>query len=356
MSGTGAQASMSSKALSREAPRDPWIGAWLIAICVCVVAMIIVGGATRLTDSGLSITEWNLEKGLTPPLTAARWNEEFALYQRTVEYQRQNAGMSLADFQNIYWWEWAHRFLGKMIGLVFALPYIFFAFLGRLKGRFWSVTGLFILGGMQGAVGWWMVTSGLFSALDVSPLRLAVHLGMAFAILGIGLWLALGAFGWPGKEAQPGAPRWLAALLLVALFGQILFGAILAGADGGKAFADWPTIGGQIVPAGPFEGALAQNHATQQFIHRTLGYGVALLALVFAGWGLARGRGASRATAAVVGLLALGQAGLGIVTVIHAAPVGLSLAHQAGAILLWIASIAAFRVAVKSYLHGNMLN
>ncbi len=159
--------------------------------------MILVGGATRLTDSGLSITEWDLAKGLTPPLSAARWGEEFALYQRTAEYQRQNSGMSLAEFQSIYWWEWAHRFIGKMIGLVFALPFVFFWATGRLKRRLLPVFGLFCLGGLQGFVGWWMVTSGLFSGLDVSPVRLAIHLGLAFLILAYTLWLALGAFGWP---------------------------------------------------------------------------------------------------------------------------------------------------------------
>lgn len=330
-----------------QAPRDPWIGAWLLLICVCVIAMIVVGGATRLTDSGLSITEWNLEKGLTPPLSASRWAEEFSLYQRTTEYRQQNSGMSLAEFQGIYWWEWAHRFLGKMIGLVFALPYIFFAFAGRLKRRFFAVTGLFVLGGMQGAVGWWMVTSGLFSGLDVSPLRLAVHLGLAFAILAIALWLALGAFGWPREASKLGAPRWAPALLLAMLFGQILLGAILAGADGGRAYADWPTIGGHYWPQGAFEGALGANHATQQLLHRTLGYLVALAALVLAGLGVARGAGSARSVAVAVGVLALGQAGLGIATVMHAAPLGLSLAHQAGAILLWIGAVAAFRVTVK---------
>src|SRR5690554_5330932 len=132
--------------LSQPKP-DRGVAAWLFAICALVAAMILVGGATRLTDSGLSITEWDFVKGVTPPATAERWAEEFALYQRTTEYQQQNRGMSLAEFQSIYWWEWGHRFLGKLIGVVFALPFLFFWLTGRLKGRFWPVLGLFALGG-----------------------------------------------------------------------------------------------------------------------------------------------------------------------------------------------------------------
>src|SRR5262249_29780458 len=160
--------------------------------------------------------------------------------------QLQNRGMSLGEFQYIYRWEWSHRFLGKMIGLLFAIPFLFFWATGRLKGRFWPVLVLFALGGAQGAVGWWMVTSGLWSGLDVSPYRLAVHLGMAFTILALSLWLALDAFDIPKERSKLGAPSWTPALLLAALFVQIMFGAILAGADGGQAYTDWPTIGGQM--------------------------------------------------------------------------------------------------------------
>src|SRR5690606_30027941 len=166
-------------------PREVGVGRWLLVICALVVAMILVGGATRLTDSGLSITEWDLGKGITPPLTESRWREEFALYQRTVEFQEQNSEMNLAEFQYIYWWEWGHRFLGKVIGVAFALPALFFLFTGRLRGRFRVSLALFALGGLQGAIGWWMVTSGLFSGLDVSPMRLAIHLGMALIILAL---------------------------------------------------------------------------------------------------------------------------------------------------------------------------
>lgn len=331
-------------------PRAPLVGWWLLAICGLVLAMILVGGATRLTDSGLSITEWDLSKGLTPPLTASRWAEEFALYQRTVEYQQQNAGMSMGEFQSIYWWEWAHRFLGKMIGLVFALPFLFFWATGWLRGRFWSVLTLFALGGLQGAVGWWMVTSGLFERLDVSPVRLAIHLGIAFMILALGLWLALGCFAWPRVRSAPGAPSWAPFALLALVFVQVMLGALLAGNDGGAAYADWPTIGGQWVPSSVFllEPAwlnFTDDPATQQLLHRTTGYVVALAALGLALAALLRGTGAARMAALAVGALALVQAGLGVLTIVTGSPLAPSLIHQGGAALLWMAVLTSARAA-----------
>lgn len=333
-------------AATEPPPRDIWVGAWLLAICACVLAMVMVGGATRLTDSGLSITQWDLTKGLTPPLTAARWAEEFSLYQRTTEYQLQNRGMSLAEFQYIYWWEWAHRFLGKMIGVVFAAPFAFFWATGRLRGRFWPVLGLFAMGGLQGAIGWWMVVSGLEGRVDVSPVRLAVHLGMAFAILAVALWLALDAFGWPRANSRLGAPRWAPFALMGLVFTQVIFGALLAGADGGPAYADWPTIGGRWLPDGAFalEPLLrnfTDNHATQHLFHRTLGYVVALSALAFAALALRGGQGGARRAALALGMLALAQAALGIATVVTATPLPLAFAHQLGAAALWLCATAA---------------
>ncbi len=331
-------------------PRAPWVGRWLLLVCVLVVAMILVGGATRLTDSGLSITEWNLEKGLTPPLTAQRWSEEFVLYQRTMEYQSQNEGMSLAQFQYIYWWEWGHRFLGKMIGLVFALGFFFFLFTGRLRGRFRVTTLLFALGGLQGFVGWWMVTSGLFDRLDVSPFRLAIHLAIAFIILAIALWTALGAFVWPAKPSKLGLPKWTPFALMGLVFVQVMLGALLAGSRGGAAYADWPTIGGEWIPATAFGqehflSNFTEDHATQHLLHRTTGYLVALSALGLAVVGLLRGQGPARWTAAALGAVALVQVTLGVLTVISASPLSLSLIHQAGAVALWCAALVAARAA-----------
>ena len=289
-------------------------------------------------------------KHLVPPLSAEGWAQEFALYQRTMEYQTQNNGMSLEEFKAIYWWEWGHRFLGQMIGLVFALPALAFLLMGRLRGRFRVTLLLFALGAMQGAIGWWMVTSGLFDRLDVSPLRLAIHLAMAFVILALGLWVALGAFDWPAREARLGAPRWAPLALMALIFVQVLFGALLAGSDGGRAYADWPTIGGEWIPATAFGqpnwwANFTEDHATQHLLHRTTGYLVALCALALAFAALAFGRGAGRWAGAGVGLIALLQVGLGVQTVLSASPLGLSLAHQFGAAVLWIGAVVAARAA-----------
>lgn len=331
-------------------PRERSVGVWLLIICALVLAMILVGGATRLTDSGLSITEWDLGKGLTPPLTEDRWAEEFALYQRTMEYQTQNAGMSLEEFRHIYWWEWAHRFLGKVLGVVFLLPALFFLFTGRLRGRFRMTALLFALGALQGAIGWWMVTSGLFDRLDVSPVRLAIHLAMAFFILALALWTALGAFGWPAAASRLGAPRWAPFALMALIFVQVAFGALLAGSDGGAAYADWPRIGGEWIPASAFGlepvwRNFTEDHATQHVLHRSLGYLVAAGAAALALAGFARGQGAARWWAGAVGLAALAQAGLGVAAVLSAAALWPSLIHQAGAALLWMGALVCARAA-----------
>lgn len=331
-------------------PRAPAVGWWLLCVCVLVLAMILVGGATRLTDSGLSITEWNVMKHIVPPMGDARWAEEFRLYQRTMEYQTQNNGMSLEEFKHIYWWEWGHRFLGQLIGLVFALPALFFLFTGRLRGRFRVTLLLFVLGGMQGAIGWWMVTSGLFDRLDVSPVRLAIHLAMAFTILAIGLWVAAGAFVWPRERSSSGAPRWAPFVLMALIFTQVMFGAVLAGSDGGPAYTDWPTIGHEWIPSSafgldPIWRNFTEDHATQHLLHRSLGYLVALTAIGLGFAALARGQGPARTAALVVGGLALLQVGLGIETVISGSPLPVSLLHQAGAALLWGATAISARAS-----------
>jgi heme a synthase len=339
---------MISASRPNNEPNPRAVGVWLLCVCACVLAMILVGGATRLTDSGLSITEWDLGKGLTPPLSAARWAEEFALYQRTTEYRMQNRGMSLAAFQSIYWWEWGHRFLGKMIGLVFALPFVFFWARGHLKARFWPVFALFCLGGLQGFVGWWMVTSGLFSGLDVSPVRLAIHLGLAFAILGYGFWLALDALAWPREKSKLGAPRWAPFALMGLMFVQVIFGALLAGADGGPAYADWPLIGGEAIPAAsftlqPWWRNFIAEHATQHLLHRSLGYIVAGAALGLAALAWRRGEGLARRLAIRLGALALIQVALGVGTVLTATMAHWALAHQFVAALLWLSAVATAR-------------
>ena len=331
-------------------PRQRLVGVWLLVVCVFVFAMVMVGGATRLTDSGLSITEWNFMKHFVPPMNDAAWQQEFSLYQQTMEYQAQNNGMSLDEFRRIYYWEWGHRFLGQTLGLVFLIPALIFFFTGRLRGRFRVTATLFVLGGLQGAIGWWMVTSGLFDRLDVSPIRLAIHLAMAFFILALALWTALGAFGWPSERSKAGVWRWAPFALMALIFVQVMLGALLAGSDGGMAYADWPTIGGEWIPSSAFSqenfwANFTEEHATQHLLHRTTGYVVALVSLTLALIGLIRGRGEARWALGLVGLVALLQAGLGIVTVLAVSPLSLSLLHQAGAAVLWMTTLVAARAA-----------
>lgn len=326
---------------STPAPVDRLVGLWLFVICVLVTAMILIGGATRLTDSGLSITEWDFAKHFMPPLTEQGWATEFDLYRRTTEYQEQNRGMGLDEFQFIYLWEWGHRFLGQCMGVVFALPYFAFLAMGRLKGRILPVTILGLMGGAQGGLGWWMVTSGLYGALDVSAVRLAIHLCMAFAILALGWRLTLSALGWPVKGGGCGLPavwRWA---FLTLVFVQIAVGALVAGTDAGRAFGDWPTIGGSWIPVdyNPFT---LEDLASVQFSHRMLGYAVlaAGLALV---WVMRHATGATRKLTYAIAALCVGQAVLGIATILVGAPLWISLLHQFGAVLIWVATGAWMR-------------
>lgn len=323
--------------------RDRLVGLWLLAVAAMVAIMILVGGATRLTDSGLSITEWKPISGALPPAGAEAWASEFAKYRQTAEYRLQNQGMSLAQFQAIYWWEWGHRLLGRLIGVAFAAPFLIFLLSGRLRGRALACTGLLALGAAQGAIGWWMVQSGLTDRLDVAPYRLAVHLGVAVLILGGALWLGLERF-W---AAQGGGAAWRGgvAAFLALLCLQMLAGAAVAGSDAGKAFADWPTIGGAWLPQdyaalAPFWHNLFENHAAVQFNHRTLGYLVGLAAVAL-GWRLWR-RGPLRARAWALALagVAVAQACLGVAVVVHVAPLSLSLLHQGGAVALWGLGVA----------------
>ena len=335
----------------RAAPRDTWVGAWLIGICVLLIIMILIGGATRLTGSGLSITEWKPVTGAIPPLTSHDWNEAFEKYRQTTQFRLINPDISLADFEILYWWEWSHRLLGRVIGIVFAVPFFLFWMLGKLRGRFWSCLALFAMGGLQGFVGWWMVQSGFEGAgrIAVSPVRLAIHLGLAFIILALAWRLALGAYAWPQKAGRLGG-RPLDWLLIVVLFVQIILGAFMAGSGAGLAYGDWPTIGGEYFPQNyarmtPFIDNLIANHATIQFNHRTAGYVFVALAGVTAFVSATRGMGPPQVMAFVVLVLALLQAVLGIGAVVMGAPLSMNLIHQGGAILLWLAAHALSRAA-----------
>ncbi|MGE3303991.1 MAG: COX15/CtaA family protein [Hyphomonadaceae bacterium] len=323
-----------------QASRDALVGYWLLTICALVAVMILVGGATRLTGSGLSITEWKPVTGAIPPLSAAHWSAEFEKYRQTTQFRLVNPDIGLGDFKLLYWWEWGHRFLGRLIGVVFAAPFLAFWALGRLKGRFWGCVALLGLGALQGAIGWWMVQSGLSGRISVAPARLAVHLGVAFVILALGWRLALAALGWPAARGAGGAR--LAWIFAAALFAQILLGAIVAGSDAGPAYADWPTIGGEWFP----RTYAAMEHAAIQFNHRVGGYLVWALAVFLAWRAWREPPGAARAASLAVFALATLQAGLGIATILAGSPLSLSLIHQGGAIALWLAAHAV--IAAKT--------
>ncbi|MCO5127573.1 MAG: COX15/CtaA family protein [Rhodobacteraceae bacterium] len=329
---------------------------WLFILFALVVAMIAVGGLTRLTDSGLSITEWRPVTGALPPLSDADWQVEFAKYQASPEYRLQNSHMDLAAFKSIFWWEWGHRQLGRVIGVVWAVGFLFFWAARRIPtGWTRRLLGLGVLGGLQGAIGWWMVASGLSGRMvDVASYRLATHLGLAFAILGLIAWYALSlsrpeAQLMQARRSREGKLFSLSTGLMHLAFVQILLGALVAGIDAGRAFPTWPLMGESFFPSDAFyvpEGgavwrAFFENPGLVQFVHRMAGY----LTLVFGAVVWWRGRGSAhpltRGAFDLVAVVLLAQVTLGIVTVVHAAPLGLGLAHQLGAVALWVAVIRA---------------
>ncbi len=339
MSSNGSPAPAPTPATS--APRQ--IAVWLFIMCGLVALMVIVGGATRLTDSGLSITEWRPVTGAIPPLSEAAWQEEFAKYKTIPEYQQVNAGMSLDAFKVIYWWEWSHRFLGRLLGVAFFAPFLYFVAVGKARGALaLKLGGLFVLGGLQGTLGWWMVSSGLADRVDVSQYRLAAHLGLAVLLFGAMFWLALDL--WPDEKPQ-GPRRFLPASLALAaaVYAQIILGAFVAGLRAGHSFNTWPLMDGKFFPDGYFEGApgfsdLFETMAAVQFNHRIGAYLVAAFSLWF--WFVAR-KTALRDRASFVLHVVAVQIFLGVITVIAATPIGLGLLHQAGALILFAAALYA---------------
>lgn len=329
-----------------------WISRWLFLVALLVVAMVAVGGATRLTDSGLSITEWKPLLGAIPPLSAADWADAFAKYKTIPEYHLVNKGMSLAEFQFIYWWEWSHRFLGRFIGLAYGLPLIAFWLAGRIPSRLnLPFLALFLLGGLQGFVGWYMVQSGLTERVDVSHYRLAMHLSLAFSILGSLVWLALATRRFdPLVRLQTVAPsaRWLASILVGLILCQVVLGAFVAGTKAGMTYNTWPLMDGQFVPDGLWDQApwylnVVENLTMIQFNHRMMAYvlvGLACLQAVT----IARGTESVAAitSAWCLALAMIAQAGLGIwtlLTVDGAIPIGLGIAHQTAAAVIFSIAI-----------------
>jgi heme a synthase len=351
---TGMSTAADSVAVSRRdgAPTKAYhakaLRLWLGGLALLIVAMILVGGATRLTDSGLSITEWKPVTGVIPPLSDSAWQEAFDAYRKIPEYLELKRGMSLDQFKTIYWWEWGHRFLGRLIGVAFLLPFLAFWIVGYIpRALLPRLAGLFVLGGLQGTVGWYMVKSGLVTRVDVSQYRLAAHLGIAVAILGYTLWLIFDL----GRERSPGATSdrrvsaWIAGAALTLIYLQILAGGLVAGIDAGLGYNTWPLINGAFVPSGlgeaqPWVLNLFENPLTVQFDHRMLGYTVVLATILQSGCLALRREAPELVTSAFILMcLALLQATLGVWTLLLAVPIELGLAHQAGAILLFAAAL-----------------
>ncbi|RDW13226.1 heme A synthase [Paracoccus thiocyanatus] len=320
---------------------------WLIVLFVLVAAMIALGGATRLTGSGLSITEWKPVTGALPPMDAAAWQAEFDKYRQIPQFQLVNSDMDLASFKRIYWWEWSHRLLGRLIGAVWALGFLFFLATKRIPaGWVPRLLALGALGGAQGAIGWWMVHSGLSGEMvRVASYRLATHLGLAFAILGLIAWQVLAlsrseAALLRARRAGEGKLFSMTTGLMHLAFVQILLGALVAGIDAGRQYTGWPTMGGEWIPAAIWDPALGwrnffENPALVQFIHRMVGYLLAVFAVVV----FLRARRSPHpvtrgAYGAMIAAVAV-QVALGIMNVLHASPLALALAHQVGAVALF---------------------
>jgi cytochrome c oxidase assembly protein subunit 15 len=313
-----------------------YVAFWLLACAATVFATLVVGGATRLTHSGLSIVEWRPVTGTLPPLSGAAWQEEFARYRETPEYLKVNAGMSLEAFKRIYWWEYAHRLVARLNGVVFLVPFAWFLFRRRLDGRLVpSLLLVFLLGGAQGALGWFMVRSGLVDDPRVSPLRLTAHLALL-------VWMALRLLSGRGNGAGPAprAARRLGALVVAGVFLMVLTGGLVAGLRAGLLYNTFPLMDGRLVPPLAFAGRpllrdLVTNPATAQLDHR-LGAWL-LVALVPVFWFVVRLSPATPRARLAAHLVLAGLAGqvtLGAATVLLAVPVALGVAHQAGAMAL----------------------
>lgn len=328
---------------------------WLYVVLAVMFALFLVGGATRLSHAGLSITEWKPIHGVIPPLSDAEWQEEFAKYQQIPEYKQLNAGMTLAEFKGIFWWEWVHRVLARGVGVIFALPLLFFWATGRLERTLKpKLVGLLALGGLQGAVGWWMVASGLVGRTDVSQYRLAAHMVLACLIFTATMVVARGLA--PHSQAPAGRPsQTFAGLLVLFVLIQIYLGALVAGVDGGLSYNTWPLMDGALVPGDLFVIDPAwrnffENPKTVQFVHRLGAYLVLIAALWHMMATLRREPGTTHARRAVLLFLMIAaQAAIGIATLVLQVPLELALAHQAAALVVLGFAAAHWRGTKGAY-------
>jgi cytochrome c oxidase assembly protein subunit 15 len=329
---------------------------WLLSIAALIAVMVLVGGATRLTESGLSIVEWKPVTGVLPPLGETQWTQAFEAYQTIPQYRAMNAGMSLAEFKTIFWWEWSHRLLGRVIGIAYLLPFLWFMWRGvlaaDLRRRLWLIFGL---GALQGAVGWWMVASGLSQRVEVSHYRLATHLVLALLIFAAIVW-TLRRLGARPPLLVRARLKITGAALVVLTFVQLYLGALVAGLRAGKIYNTWPDIDGGFIPSAarlffesPWWRNLFDNTLTVQFEHRMTAYALFLLAVLHAVDAVRSRAGTAAVNGALwlVAAVAL-QATLGILTLLNQVPMDLALAHQAVAIaVLTLAVLQAERLAAR---------
>ena len=341
---------------SQRATGDGPVRWWLIVVAALIAIMVLVGGATRLTESGLSIVEWKPVAGVLPPLTEAQWAQAFEGYKAIPQYRELNAGMSLAEFKTIFWWEWSHRLLGRMIGVVYLLPFLWFLWRGvlsaDLKRRLWLIFGL---GALQGAVGWWMVASGLSQRVEVSQYRLATHLVLALVIFAAVVWTLRRMRRRP-RAVVPSRLKATGVMLLSLTFLQIYFGALVAGLRAGRVYNTWPEIDGALIPSSarlffeePWWRNLFDNALTVQFEHRVTAYVLLALALLHA-IDAVRFRAGNAVISGAWWLVAavILQATLGILTLLNRVPIDLALAHQAVAIVvLTLAILQVERLAAR---------
>ena len=316
------------------------VGLWLLSVALVILAMITIGGLTRLTGSGLSITEWKPIMGVLPPMSDAAWADAFAKYQRIPQYLLENRGMGLEAFKVIFWWEWSHRFLGRFLGLMFLVPFLYFAAVGAIRRSEWpGMLLLFVLGGLQGLIGWWMVQSGLEARVSVSQYRLAVHLGAALLLLAAILWIALQYL--QGGQGKGDARRGYIFAALIYL--QTLLGALVAGLDAGLIYNTWPDMNGGIFPESPFYHSpwwinFFENDGLVQFNHRIGAYVVAGFAALIYARGI-KLTGLAKKSAKAIAILTTFQIFLGICTLVLMAPILLSAMHQVVAAALLCAAV-----------------
>lgn len=332
---------------TRQPPSSRAIAWWLVVCAAMIFIMVVIGGATRLTESGLSMVEW---KPLTmmPPLNDAQWQAEFAAYRTSPEYKLKNAGMSLASFKTIYWFEFTHRLWGRLIGFAFALPLLWFVWKGAVdRPLFLKLGGLFVLGGLQGALGWFMVASGLVDRPDVSQYRLAAHLTLAFTVYGLIVWVALDLFAQGQREAPATLdPMSRRLALLLPFFAMVVIGAgaFVAGINAGLIYNSFPLMDGRVIPEGlyamqPWFMSAFEDATTVQFNHRILA--ITLVVLVVVAWWRGRRTAVGRTRVVLNAMLAtaVAQAALGISTLVLQVPLGLALAHQAGALVFFTLTV-----------------